>query len=103
MIAVFGPKSLYSGLEICSLLPAVLNEANNIQDTRATNAAISTQSAMLEPLGRGRYKPTAGPGGGALAFCFRADQVSAPAVVRKNSRLPHKSGCWVRVKSRPAR
>src|SRR5258708_16453777 len=103
MMAVFGPKSLYSGLEICSLLPVVLNEANIIQDTRATNAVISTQSAMFEPLGRGRYKPTVRPGAGALVFCFRADQVSTATVVRKNSRLPHKSGCCVRAKSKPAR
>ena len=55
MIAVFGPKSLYSGLEICSLLPLELKEANIIQDTRTTYPAISSQSAMPEPLGRGRY------------------------------------------------
>src|ERR1700746_2385535 len=55
MIAVFGPKSLYSGLEICSLVPLVLKEANIIQDTRTTYPAMSNQSAMTEPLGRGRY------------------------------------------------
>src|SRR6185312_11766211 len=103
MMAVFGPKSLYSGLEICSLLPVVLNDANIIQDTKATNAVISAQSAMFEPLGRGRYKPPVRTCAGGLVFCFRADQVSSPTVVRKNSRLPHNSGCCVRVKSRPAR
>jgi hypothetical protein len=57
MIAVFGPKSLYSALEICSLLPLVLKEANIIQDTRTTYPAISNQSATLDPVGRGRYLP----------------------------------------------
>src|SRR5215510_13011638 len=103
MIAVLGLKSLYSGLDICSLLPAVLNEANIIQDTRATNAAISTQSAIFEPFARGTYEPTVRPSTGARVFCFRADKVNAPAVDRKNNRLPHNSGCCVRVKSRPAR
>src|ERR1043166_537071 len=57
MIAVFGPKSLYSGLEICSLLPLELKEANIIHETRTTYPAITNQSATLEPLGRGRYVP----------------------------------------------
>src|SRR5262245_15811276 len=103
MMAVFRPKSLYSGLEIFSLLAVVLNEANIIQDTRATNAAISIQSATFEPFGRGRYERTVRPSAAALVFCFRADQVSSATVVRKNSRFPHKRGCCVRVKSRPAR
>ena len=54
--AVFGPKSLYSGLAICSLLPLELNEANIIHDTRTTYPAMSSQSAMLDPRGRGRNK-----------------------------------------------
>jgi hypothetical protein len=58
MMAVFGPKSLYSGFEICSLLPVVLNEANIIQDTRTTYPAMSAQSAQFEPLERGKYKLT---------------------------------------------
>src|SRR5206468_2208169 len=56
MIAVFGPKSLYWALAIRRLPSLELNEANIIQDTRATYPAISSQSAMPEPFGRGRYK-----------------------------------------------
>src|SRR6266513_2652547 len=60
MIAVFGPKSLYSGLAICSLPPFELNEANIIHDTSTTYPAMSSQSAKLEPLGRGRDESVVG-------------------------------------------
>src|ERR1041385_4647903 len=97
MIAVFGPKSLYSGLEICSLLPLVLKEANIIQDTRTTYPSMSNQSAMPEPLGRGRYLLPINvlrlsPGARFMILCFQFfhDNVAIAAVA--NKRLPHKSG-----------
>ena len=57
MIAVFGPKSLYSWLAIRRMPSLELKEANIIQDTRTTYPAISNQSATLDPVGRGRYLP----------------------------------------------
>src|SRR6266516_2443455 len=96
MIAVFGPKSLYSGLAICSLPPFELNEANIIHETRVRYPAMSIQSAMPEPLGRGRYE-SAGNCLRALPepltiLCFHLGQVSSATAVTKNKRLPQSSG-----------
>src|SRR5436305_1995698 len=105
--AVFGPKSLYSGLPIWSFPSLVLNEANIIHETRTTYPAMSSQSAMLDPSGRGRYK--SGRFGEAspevlltdLPFHFgQARSATAPA---KNNKLAHKSGCRVQKKAKPAR
>src|SRR5207247_1081876 len=108
MIAVFGPKSLYSALEICSLLPLELKEANIIQDTKTTYPAISNQSAMLEPLGRGRHVPGTKVLGLSLCarfmtLCFHLLHDSTAIAVIPNKRLPQRSGCRARVKSSPAR
>src|SRR6266576_4212627 len=105
--AVFGPKSLYSGLSICSLLPLVLNEANIIHDTRTTYPAISSQSAMLDPRGRGRNNfdrfrwTSSGAVLRILPFHLGQDRSAADAT--KNNRLAHKRGCDVQKKANPAR
>src|SRR5215467_1959513 len=105
--AVFGPKSLYSGFAIWSLLPLELNEANIIQDTRTTYPIIRSQSAMLEPLGRGRYKSARFPG--ALSDrcltirCFHLGQNSTAIAATKNKRLAHKRGRDAQKKASPAR
>src|ERR1044072_3816506 len=108
MIAVFGPKSLYSGLEICSLLPLVLKEANIIQDTRTMYPSMSNQSAIAEPLGRGRDLLTtellkSSPGARLMTLCFHLlhDRTAIAAI--PNQRLAHPSGCRARVNSSPAR
>src|SRR6266508_883018 len=106
MIAVFGPKSLYSGLEMCSLPSLALNEANIIQDTRTTYPAISTQSAQFEPFGCGKYKvPAEGLSVSScrvlLSLAFRQD--STTMATTKNKALPHNRGCFARAKSNPAR
>src|SRR5207249_6569361 len=107
MIAVLGPKSLYSGLEMCSFPAVELNEANIIHDTRTTYPAMSAQSAMLEPLDRRRYKSGEKPKSVFVStrlasLCFHTDRHTTAIVARKNKRLPHKSGCCARVKSKPA-
>src|SRR6266566_3757500 len=107
MIAVFGPKSLYSGLAICSLLPFELKEANIIHDTRTTYPAMSSQSARLEPLGRGRDKFAASvrlpPSLPLKTRCFHLGQVSTATAVAKNKRLPHRSGRDAHANASPAR
>src|SRR5205814_5684136 len=108
MIAVFGPKSLYSGLEMCSLPSLELKEANIIQDTRTTYPAISTQSAMLEPLGRGRYGSLAARisgllGAGCTNLVFHLDQNNTAITAIKNNRLPHRRGCRTCAKASAAK
>src|SRR5215467_6761241 len=108
MIAVFGPKSLYSGLAICSLPPLESKEANIIHDTRTMYPVISSQSAMIEPLGRGRYNSVLPRVSISVAadftnLLFHLGQASTATAVTKNRRLLHSSGCRVRAKSSPAR
>src|SRR5437899_5443110 len=100
MIAVFGPKSLYWGLEICRLVALDLKEPNIIQDTRTTNAAMSSQSARVEPLGRGTYKPVASSLGG---LPFHLGHASKAIAVTKNKRLPQRSGRDAQKNASPAR
>src|SRR5919198_2255887 len=92
--AVFGPKSLYSGLAIWSLPPLELNEANIIQDTSTTYPAMSNQSAMAEPLGRGRYKSARLPGAlldrSLTILRFHLGQDNTALAAMKNKRLAHK-------------
>src|SRR5215831_16279362 len=94
--AVFGPKSLYSGLAICNLPPLELKEANIIQATRTTYPAMSSQSAMLEPLGRGRYKSDRLRGTSSDRLLrivdFHLGQDSIAIAATKNKRLAHRSG-----------
>src|SRR5215475_15921513 len=94
--AVFGPKSLYSGLAIWSLPALVLNEANIIHDTRTTYAAMSSQSAMLDPRGRGRYKfdrfGKASRGALLIILPFHLGQDRSATAATKNSRLAHRRG-----------
>src|ERR1051326_9474230 len=97
MIAVFGPKSLYSALEICSLLPLVLKEANIIQDTRTTYPAMSNQSAIAEPLERATYVSAvwergAAPGAALQILCFHLGQASSAIAARKTLRLSNTMG-----------
>src|SRR5215831_4818877 len=103
--AVFGPKSLYSGLAIWSLPPLVLNEANIIHDTRTTYPAISSQSAMLDPRGRGRYKFDrfwyASRGVLLRILPFHLGQDSTAIAAAENNRLPHKRGCDAQKKASP--
>src|ERR1051326_1429027 len=108
MIAVFGPKSLYSGLEICSLVPLVLNDANIIQDTRTTYPRMTNQSAKPEPLGRGTYVLPAkvlrlSTSACFMILCFHFFHDNVAIAAAANKRFPHKSGCRARVKSSPAR
>src|SRR4029453_18257283 len=108
MNAVFGPKSLYSGLEICSLLPVVLNEANIIQDTRTTNATMSAQSAQFEPLGRGKYNEAIGAFSASFSFGFRIfrfhlGQVSTAIAVTKKRASLHRRGRQKRAKANPVK
>src|SRR5437667_11753822 len=106
--AVLGPKSLYSGLEIFSLPPLELNEANIIHDTRTTYPAMTNQSAMPEPLGRGTYVSAvsellAASGASLTILCFHLGQVSSASTARKNNRLAHKSGLAVPANASPAK
>src|SRR5437867_3420709 len=108
MIAVFGPKSLYSGLAIRRMPSLELKEANIIQDTRTTYPAISNQSAMLDPVGRGRYKPVVCRTVGAvvtesLILRFHLGPVSSPTAVKKNKMLAYTSGRDAHAKAKPAR
>ena len=50
MIAVFGPKSLYCALEICSLLPVELKEAN--QASAAGSLAAASRFRPTETVSR---------------------------------------------------
>src|SRR5207237_6074259 len=108
IIAGFGPNSLYSGLEICSLLPLELNDANIIQDTRTTYPAMSNQSAKPEPFGRGTYNSATGrlalvPKGPLMTRRFHLGQVSTATAATKNSRLPQKSGRDAQANASPAK
>src|ERR1044071_7288873 len=108
MIAVFGPKSLYSGLEICSLLPVVLNEANIIQDTRTTNATISAHLAQFEPLGRGKYNEaieafSVSFSFGCRIFRFHLGQASTAITVTKKRASLHRRGRQKRAKANPVK
>ena len=105
MIAVFGPKSLYSGLEIWSLLPLELNEANIIQDTRNTYPAMSNQSAMPEPFARATYNSAAEllskvP---LTTRRFHLGQISTAIATTKNKRLAHTSGRDAQANASPAK
>src|SRR5690349_9169298 len=107
MSAVFGPKSLYSGLAIWSLLPLELQEASIIQDTSTTYPAMSSQSAMVDPWGRTRYKLDRlrlTPSEALLKiFGFHLGQHSNPIAVTKNVRSPHKRGREVQKKASATR
>src|SRR2546425_1236457 len=107
MIAVFGPKSLYCGLEICSLVPVELKEANIIQDTRATYPAMSNQPAMVEPSARGRYKSAARlsllPKVVPRIAPFHLGHDSSATAAIKNKRLPQSSGRDAQANANPAR
>ena len=54
--AVFGPKSLYSGLAIWSLPSAGIERGKHHPRYEDDVSAMSSQSAMLDPSGRVRYK-----------------------------------------------
>src|SRR5215831_13241388 len=105
--AVFGPKSLYSGLAIRSLPAFVLNEANIIHETKTTYPAMRSQSAVLDPRGRGRYKfdrvRDASPGGLFTILRFHLGQDRSATDATKNNRLAHKRGRDVQKKASPAR
>src|SRR5215510_9131835 len=105
MSAVFGPKSLYSGLAICSLPSLELNEANIIHDTRTTYAAMNSQSARLDPRGRWTYKlcrfETALSELLLTILPFHLGQDSTAIVAAKKKRLPHKSGRDVQKNASP--
>jgi len=107
MIAVFGPKSLYSGLEIFNLPPPELKEANIIQDTRTTYPTMTSQSAMLEPGARGRYKSLrwrrSVPVLADLIFLFHLGHDSNATAVTKNKRLAHSSGRDAHANASPAK
>ena len=108
MIAVFGPKSLYWALAIRRLPPLELNEANIIQDTRATYPAMSSQSAMPEPFGRGRYKSVdrrtlVQASFGFTSLLFHFCQVSTATAATRNKRLPQSSGRDVHQKASPTK
>src|SRR5436309_14205276 len=108
MIAVFGPKSLYSGLAIRRMPSLELKEANIIQDTRTTYPAISNQSAMLDPVGRGRYLPgtkVLGLSSSArfMTLCFHLFHDSRAIAAMPNKRLAHKSGFAVHANASPAK
>src|SRR5919198_3713165 len=108
MRAVFGPKSLYSGLEICSTLPFELKEANIIHDTRITYPVMISQSAMHEPAARGKYnvvaRRTLVPTSPDLrSLPFHLGQVSTATAAPKNKTLPHSSGCDACANASPAK
>src|ERR1041385_7473490 len=105
--AVFGPKSLYSGLAIWSLPALELNEANIIQETRTTYAIMISQSAMPEPAARGRYRfdrfkcPLLEAPFTILSFHLGQERTAIAA--RQNNRLAQTRGCDVQKKANPAR
>src|SRR5438445_12561689 len=95
MSAVFGPKSLYSGLAIWSLPPLELNEANNIHETRTMYPVMSSQSAIPEPFARGTYKPARVSLPSSEVFLailpFHSGQYSTAIAATTNNRLNHTS------------
>src|SRR6266496_5555982 len=105
--AVLGPKSLYSGLAIWSFPALVLNEANIIHDTRTTYPAMSSQSAVLDARGRGRYKFDRFRYASSEVFLtnlpFHLGQDRSAIAATKNKRLAHKRGRDVQKKASPAR
>src|SRR5215475_5612014 len=105
--AVFGPKSLYSGLAIWSLPALELNEANIIHDARTTYPVMRIQSAMLDPRGRKRYKfarvKQASSGVLLTILPFHSGRDCTAIAAMKNIRLAHKSGRAVQKKANPAR
>src|SRR4030095_7632167 len=107
MSAVLGPKSLYSGLAICSLPPLELNEANIIQDTSTTYPAMNSQSAMLDPRGRWTYKLDRFEKALSEVLLtmlpFHLGQDSTAIVAPKKKRLPQKRGRDVQKNASPAR
>src|SRR5438552_6882452 len=108
IIAVFGPKSLYSGLAIFNLPALELKEANIIHETSNTYPAMSSQSAMVEPLGRERYNSGAAslgtlPKRRPTIPRIQLFQLSTATAVTKTKRLPHRSGRDARANASPAR
>src|ERR1700730_13305148 len=107
MIAVFGPKSLYSGVAIFNLPPPELKDANIIQETKTTYPTMTSQSAMVEPLGRARYKSRLWGGlmplSVGLIFLFHLGHDSNATAVMKNKRLAHSSGRDAHANASPAK
>src|SRR5436309_1280469 len=104
MIAVFGPKSLYSLLPIWSLPPVEFAVANIIHDTSAKNAAINSQSSPFEPGARATDGDgPASSGGDLMIFCLHRGQVNTPIATVKKKRLPQKSGTRAWANASPAR
>src|SRR5437588_11720949 len=95
MIAVFGPKSLYSWLAIRRMPSLELKEANIIQDTRTTYPAISNQSATLDPVGPGRHLPRAkglglAPCARVMPLCFHLLHDGSASAATPSQTLPQR-------------
>ena len=101
---MFGPKSLYSLLAICSLPSLELRVANIIQDTIATKTAISSQSILSEPGAREMGGKTSVSRGDDLTIlCLHRGQVNKAIAMMKKQRLPQKSGTNERANANAVR
>src|ERR1043166_701769 len=102
MIAVFGPKSLYSLLAMRIFPSLELSVANIIQQVRAKNAAMKSQSTPLEPSARGTLSISIGVWE-RLTLKIRwphRGQVNTPIATPKKQRFPQETE--VRNAQKPA-